>query len=200
VTNGPTPESAVSTREMLEIATAAADFSRLLVLDRAWTTPVERGQQMSDRDREALVALGNEIDALVALVERHGHTLHRLFGSYHEWMNDRIRTELGGNHFTQSQRKHARRLLGVRNDDFVGRGAFFADSLAQRAPVEREELRSKIDTLRGNGPPTTDLSKEFLCSLAANAIVAGALTCAETAGAGCLVGAFALGFAAGADC
>ena len=88
---------------ILDAAEAAADMLRLLSLDAAWTGAAERGGELSERDREALVALGRKIDAEVAIVERHAFVLRGIFESYRDSVNERAKTELAGEHFTTSR-------------------------------------------------------------------------------------------------
>jgi hypothetical protein len=79
---------------MLDVAEAAADMLQLVLLDRAWTGAAERSREFSDRDREALVALGNKLDTQIATVERHAHTLREVFDSYSSWVDERVSREL----------------------------------------------------------------------------------------------------------
>jgi hypothetical protein len=170
---------------ILDVAVAATDIQRLLALDRAWTGAEERSGELSDRDREALVVLGNNLDMQIAIVERHALTLREVFDSYRTWINERVRSELNGSHFTDSQRDDIRRILAADNGDFAGRGLAEADLFARRAPIERAELRKKIAPLRGSGPVVTDISPEAFCGIAASGLVADLAVCPETLGVGC---------------
>ena len=185
---------------ILDVVQAAADMKQLLLLDAAWTQAAERSDQLTERDREALVALGSRIDAEVAIVERHAATLQRIFEAHPALVNERVRGELASERFTTPQRDDALRWLGVENDDFARRGSEVAASIAQRAPVERQDIRRKIPALRDEGPVVTDLSHEFVCNVAAGAFIAGVFACPETAGIGCIEAGFAFGFAVGFHC
>lgn len=178
---------------LLEVVEAAADLHRLLLLDAAWTAAEARSDEFVDPDRQALVALGNRLDADVALVERHADALRVIFESYGAWVNQRVSSELASERFTDSQREMARQIVAVEGDDFAGRGAFLAEALAQRAPIERKDLRTKTRMLRGDGPVVTDLSHEFACNILAGVIIAEVALCPESAGLGCaLAGAHLL--------
>jgi hypothetical protein len=187
MTTTASPKSQPPVHIILDIAEATADFHHLFRLDQAWTGAAERGSELSDRDREALVVLGNKIEDLVATVERHAHNLRRIFDAYPEWVNERVRSELAGEQFTTSQREDAQRILAVKDEDFAGRGVAITDWLARQAPVERDQLRRKIPALRGNGPAVTDLSHELGCGLLAVSFMGSLLTCPKTSGIGCAV-------------
>jgi hypothetical protein len=149
----------------LEIAEAAADLQRLLVLDAAWTG-AEGDDERGERDREALVSLANELDAQYAIVERHAHTLRRTFHRYSGWVNEISAKALAGAPLS-AHREAIRGLLKVENDDdFAGRSAAAAEVLGRQAPLEREELRRKTLDLRKDGPIFTDASNPTLCSAA----------------------------------
>ncbi len=186
-------ESGPPLHVLLELTEAAADMQRLFLLDAAWTSAAEGGDELGERDREALVSLGNKMDAQLATVERHAHTLRETFEGNRVWVNERVADMLtSSEHFTDAQREDFRRLLKVEGDDFAGRGVAIADELARRAPVEREELRRKIPALRENGPVVTDMASETGCGMLAGSMMLGALVCFETAGVGCAVAAGAL--------
>jgi hypothetical protein len=170
---------------ILDVVEAGAHIQRLLHLDRAWTAAGDRGSECSDRDREALVALANRIDTHIAASERHARALREVFDSYPDWVNERVRGEITSNHFTPAQQDGIKRLLAAEKENYASRGAAVADFIAQRAPAEREELRSKVPALRGNGPVVTDMSHEMFCSMAVSGIVADLAVCPETLGVGC---------------
>ena len=68
---------------MLDMAVAGTNIDALLRLDAAWTDAAKQGD-VTDRDREALVALGRLLDAQFALVERDAAVLQSVCESYPE--------------------------------------------------------------------------------------------------------------------
>ena len=58
------------------------------------------------------------------------------------------------------------RVLPVENNDYAARGMALLDSLASRLPLEREEIRRKVRSIREAGPVVTDMSTETACFLA----------------------------------
>jgi hypothetical protein len=193
-------ESGPPLHVLLEINEAVADMQRLVLLDAAWTRVAEGGDELGERDREALVSLGNQMDVQLSTVERHAHGLRQTFDRYRVWVNERVRSGLASEHLSDAQQEDVRRILKAEDDDFAGRGVALTDLLARRVPVEREELRSKIPALRENGPVVTDMADETGCALVSVAIMGGLLTCFETAGAGCAVAAGFTIFAVAAGC
>jgi hypothetical protein len=175
----------------LEIAEAATGIESLLQLDAAWTEAADRSSELTERDRQALLMLGNELDARVSIVERYAATLQRVCESHGEWLNERLSEALASDQFDSSQQDDIRRILKVAGDDFATRGAAIAESIVQQVPVEREELKGKMPALRGDGPVVTDFSHEFQCNLVAGGIFTCLALCPKSAGVGC-IGAGAL--------
>jgi hypothetical protein len=169
-----------------DVAIAASDLQRLLVLDRIWTGAENNSSTFTDRDREALFTLGRCLDLELALAERHGGTLGQFFDSYGGWVNQRITQELSESRVIGPEHRDGiRRVLGVSNEDFAARGGAAARSVMRMAQAERTALREKVEPLRGNGPVVTDISQEAWCSIAAGGLVADLAVCPETLGVGC---------------
>jgi len=77
------------------------------------------GVKLGERDREALVALGNRLDEQLATVERHAHTLRHIFRRYRTWLNEGAAEALASErHLTAAQREDIRRVLKVEDNDF----------------------------------------------------------------------------------
>lgn len=169
---------------LLDVSAAAADIFHLLALDRAWTGAQERSAEFSDRDRETLYALGNSLDAQLAIVERHAAMLCAFFESNDTWVNQRVRGELASDHIADSHREGIIRILGG-HEEYATRGAEAARAITRIVPQERTELRTKVLSLRGPGPAITDLSHEAFCGIAASGLVADLAVCPETLGIGC---------------
>jgi hypothetical protein len=183
--------------EQLEVSQGASWMGRLLSLDSAWTYIAEQGEALTPRDRSALVALGYEIDAGIAVAERHAWTIGRVASRYPEWVNEQSNDELPRGRLTEKQLEQGRLLLGVEHGDYAGATVSVTERLTSQAAEERRILSGKLEDLREDGPVSGDLSKGFLCNLAAGGYIAGLIGCA---GSGCLVSVFCVGFAAGAGC
>jgi hypothetical protein len=161
------PNQPVPPLEMLlDVAEAAIDLSRLLALDGAWTG-AEGSDSFTARSREKLAVLGDRIDAELAVTDQHISRLRNAFESYPEWFNMRIAEALNSDALTSSQRQEAPGKLAARNGDFATRAIELADSVMRRLPQEREDLRGKITTVRGDGPVATDFNSEMACGVGA---------------------------------
>jgi hypothetical protein len=150
---------------MIYVAEAVADMQRLLVLDSAWTDAGRRSREFNDRDREALVDLGKGVDTEIAVVERHVDVLRGVIQAHSAWLNERVAAAVTDERFA-SQRDVIGRVLSVENDDYAARVTALLDSLAERLPLEREEIRGKVRSIREAGPVVTDMSDTTLCAIA----------------------------------
>jgi hypothetical protein len=178
-------ESGPPLHVLLEIGEAAADMTCLVLLNASWTAAAERGYELGDRDREALFSLGNKIDAQLATVERHAHTLSQTYNSYHVWINESVADALASEQFTDAQREDIRGVLKVEDDDFAGQGVAAAELLMRRVPIAREELRSNILALRQNGPIVTIMDHATTCAILASTVRDLAISCAVGCGPCC---------------
>jgi len=177
---------------ILDLAQAAVDLQHLVLLDQIWTGVAEANTQSSERDREALLIMGNRVDDQLATIERHTHNLRQFFSLYSAWVNERLRSEFAAEEFASYQKEDILRILAVENEDFAERGMALSDLLIKQLPAERDELRRKFVSLRENGPIEADMSHDVGCGLMAIGFMAALLTCPKT-GVGC-----ALAFVEGA--
>lgn len=192
------PQGSPPVHVLLELAQAAVDLQHLIVLDEIWTAAAKSGNDVSERDREAILGLGNKVHDQLAMVERHVQTLHQILNVYSTWVNERLRSDFAGDLFTDSQKENILRILAVEHYNFAQRGVAIAGLLMQQLPDERNELIKKFQPLRGNGPIATDISDEAACGVLALATMAGLMTCPKT-GVGCVV-AFVAGTMLIAEC
>jgi hypothetical protein len=178
---------------MLDLAEAVADINRLLVMDGAWTGAENRGEFVA-RDRDRLIALGNRVDAELAAIGPHVATLRKAFETFPGWINARIAEGLATERFTPSQREGLAQKLAVEGGDFAVRGIALADAVMDQVPREREELKKKIEALRGEGPIATDIDPALACGVGALASM-GALAAGVALESVTLIEAGAVGLA-----
>ena len=179
------PQGSPPVHVLLELAQAAADVQHLIILDQIWTGAAESSDAANERDREAILGLGNKVHDQLSIIERHVQNMRQFLHSYSTWVNERLRSDFAGDLFTDSEKETILKILEVEKDNFAQRGAAIADSLMKRLPEERTELMKKIQPLRGNGPIITDISDETACGLLALATMFGVMTCPKT-GIGCV--------------
>ena len=171
---------------MLDIAQAAVDLQHLVLLDQTWTGIAESGDELGERDREALLVLGTKIHDQLATIERHVHHLNQFFSTYSTWINERLRSEFAAEFFESAQKDNILKILAVENEKFAERGVALSGSLMQRLPVEQFELRKKFLAFRGDDLIVTDISHETGCGLLALGTMLALLTCPKT-GIGCAI-------------
>ena len=149
---------------MLDLASLSANADTLIQLDSAWTEAEKQGE-VTDRDREALLALGRQIDVQFALVERDAGTLQEVCKSYPEWVNQRLTTLLADDRFSDSDRTGALRFLAADDGAFAPRIEALASYIQEGVPAERTDLQEKLRRLRQGGPVVTDMTPGMGCAL-----------------------------------
>jgi len=91
------------------------------------------GVKLGERDREALVALGNRLDEQLATVERHAHTLRHIFRRYRTWLNEGAAEALASErHLTAAQREDIGRVLKVEEMILISRDVLWPSTTCLR--------------------------------------------------------------------
>jgi hypothetical protein len=178
---------------LLEVGQASLDLLHLVFVDEVWTKAGERPDDFGDSSREALIALGNRLDDMLATAERDVSTLRDFFERYDAWVDEQLRSDAVASYLPDGPKETMQRILAAEGDIYAERVVALGDSLVQRLPAERTALRSKVESLRGTGPLVTDISHETACALIAIGTMGSLLLCPET-GLACL-GAIAGGAA-----
>jgi hypothetical protein len=147
-----------------------------------------RAVPTTEPDRAALTQIGGALDGQLAEVEQLAEVLRRAFEEYGPWCNERIGRALETGQFGDAERAAFARATQATDGDYASSGTALASGLGERAGTERADLRARVDgTLEEAGLETT--AHDIGCDLIALGTMGGLLTCPETAGAGCVVGA-----------
>lgn len=149
---------------LVDVAEAAADLQRLLTLDATWSGA--DGRAVTDRDRVRLADVGDRVDTELAAADHRIAKIRAAFERYPGWFNARIAEAFQREELTDAQRRDGPAKLAA-DGDYAARVRTLADALTARVAEERAGLQTKIRTVRGRGPVTTDISGEFVCGIGA---------------------------------
>lgn len=179
--------------EQREIAEALSTFVSLKTLDVTWTDYLDNTPEIPHGHVHELRLLSDQMKQHLESASQHAQRLQVIFRERAAELTQAYEEAIAGNAFTAEQKQFLQSRVES-NGGIVNYGVQGVQGVHELAPRESAELTAKMQNVEARHSGEGDLSRDFICKVAAGC-VAGGIVSGQLE-----VSAFALGFAIGFGC
>jgi hypothetical protein len=164
------PQLSVQDRRV--VAEAMVTFQALQALDHAWTTAAERAGGVPQSEHGELRQIVEGLQTQLDRSQRHSQLLLRVVRENGPALQQAYEEAIQSSTVTSEQKSWLEKKVA----EHGGLAAFAIQSLegiAEAVPSEKEGLAAKLNQILGARSSSGDLTKSFMCKVAAGCVVAG---------------------------